>query len=242
MSRFVLANAYCLAGEPGRALPLAQEAAGRARQLGDDVLLAQCLGAHAWAVGAAASGPVLAEAIACTERSGDVGTRVGLHSNAGWNALERGDIPAARAHLEAAIRDAEAIGVPNPYPIENLGWVLRAEHDPGGARSRFDEALRTGRRTGDKAFMAGPINGLACLAADLGDWHRAAVLDGAAHALLDATGHPWEELEARYRRDSLDQVCARLGQQQFEQAHATGMALGLGQVIDLALGEDPPGT
>ena len=30
---------------------------------------------------------------------------------------------------------------------------------------------------------------------------------------------PWEELEARYRRDSLDQVRALLGQEEFERAH-----------------------
>ena len=73
-------------------------------------------------------------------------------------ALEMGDIPAARAHLEAAIRTAEAIGDPHPTPSENLGWVLRAEHDLDGARSRFEEALRTGRRIGRKRGMAGAIS------------------------------------------------------------------------------------
>jgi hypothetical protein len=44
-----------------------------------------------------------------------------------------------------------------------------------------------------------------------GDWHRAAMLHGVAQALLDRTGLPWEELEACYRRDSLDRVRAHLG-------------------------------
>jgi hypothetical protein len=48
--------------------------------------------------------------------------------------------------------------------------------------------------------MAEAIGGLACLDGDLGDWHRAAVLHGAAQALLDQTGVPWETLETRYRR------------------------------------------
>jgi Tfp pilus assembly protein PilF len=131
-------------------------------------------------VGAAASGPLYAEAIACTERSGDVWIRQTLHNNAGWTALEMGDTPAARAHLETAIHCAEAIGDSHPTSSENLGWVLRAEHDLDGARSRFEEALRTNRQIVDKRGMESAINGLASLVTDLGHWHRAAVLHGAA--------------------------------------------------------------
>ena len=242
LSRGMLGWVCIWAGELERARPLAQEVVGRARQLGDDVLLGLCLAVHAWAVGAAASGPLYAEAIACTERSGDVVLRQALHNNAGSAALEMGDIPAARAHLEAAIRTAEAIGDPHPTPSGNLGWVLRAEHDLDGARSRFEEALRTGRRIGRKSVMAGAINGLACLATDLGDWHRAAVLHGAAQALNDQMGVQLQGLEDRYRQESLDQARAALGDQQAQRAYACGMALSLDQVIDLALGGVPPGT
>ena len=241
-SRWPLAWAYYWAGEPERARALAQDAAGQARQLGDDVLLGECLVAHASLADPAASGPLFAEAIACTERSGDIGTRPTLHNNAGWAALEMGDIPAARAHLEAALRDAEAIGAPLPIATENLGWVLRAEHDLDGARPRFEEALRTSRRIGDKIAMASAIFGLACLATDLGDWHRAAVLHGAAQALQDQTGIPWERLEDRYRRESLGRARAALGDEQAQRACARGLALSLDQAIDLALGGDPPGT
>jgi hypothetical protein len=58
----------------------------------------------------ARSGPLYAEAIACTGRSGDHLTNSVLHSNAGGAALEAGDIPAARAHLEAAAQAAQQIG------------------------------------------------------------------------------------------------------------------------------------
>ena len=102
----------------------------------------------------------------------------------------------------------------------NLGWVLRQDSDPDGARSSFEAALRMSRRNGDRSGIAYASLGLACLAADAGDWHRAAVLHGVAQAFLDRTGQPWEELEARYRRDSLDQVRAHLGQEQLERAYA----------------------
>jgi predicted ATPase/class 3 adenylate cyclase len=242
LSRYLLCFAYSYAGQPERARPLGADAVQRARQLGDDRLLGMSLGVQADAADAAAAGPLYAEALACTERSGDIGTRQILHNNAGWAALETGDLPAARAHLEAAIRDAEAIGVSNPFPIECLGWVLRADHDLGGARSRFEEVLRASRRTGSKISMAGAIHGLACLATDLGDWHRAAVLHGAAQALQDQTRVPWLGLEDRYRQESLGQARAALGDEQAQRAYARGLALSLGQAIGLALGGDPPGT
>jgi len=118
-----------------------------------------------------------------------------------------------------------------------MGWVLRQDHDPAGARASFQAALRISRRTGDRLGIAEACLGLACLAADAGDWHRAAVLHGAAQAFLDPTGRPWEELEARYRHDSLGQVRAHLGPEQSGRAHAEGMALSFNQALDLAAGK-----
>jgi tetratricopeptide (TPR) repeat protein len=241
MSRAHLARAYSWAGEPERARALAQQAVGRARQLGDDVLLGTCLMAQAHAVGAAASGLLYAEAIACTERSGHVRLLRTLHNNAGVAALEMGDIPAARAHLEAAIRAAETIGESYPDASGNLGWVLRAEHDLDRARSRFEEALQASRRTGSNRGMAA-IDGLASLATDLGNWHRAAMLHGASQALLDQTGVRRETLDDRDRQESLGQARAAVGDEQVQRAYARGMALRLDQVIDLALGGVLPGT
>jgi predicted ATPase/class 3 adenylate cyclase/Tfp pilus assembly protein PilF len=242
MSRGMLGWAYVWAGELERARALAQEAVRQARQLGDDVLLGLCLKVQAYTAGAAASGSLYVEAIACTERSGDVATRRDLLNNAGWAALEIGDIAAARAHLEAAIRAAEIIRDPYPVSTQNLGWVLRAEHDLDGAWSRFGEALRTSRLIGSKRYMAGAINGLACLATDMGDWDRAAVLHGAAQALQDQTGVQRDRLDDSYRRESLGQAYATLGGEQAQRAYADGTALSLSQVVDLALRELPPGT
>jgi tetratricopeptide repeat protein len=161
-----------------------------------------------------------------------------LYNNAGVHALRAGNIPAARAHLNQAAQAMRAIGDDNPYLVSvNMGWVLRQDHDPGGARSSFQAALRISRRTGDRSGIAYASLGLACLAADAGDWHRAAVLHGAAQAVLDRTGQPWQELEARYRQDSLDQVRAHLGHEQSGRAHAEGMALSFNQALDLASGK-----
>jgi predicted ATPase/class 3 adenylate cyclase len=232
----MLGATYCFAGDGDRARQLAGEAVEGARQLGDDVLLGICLLQYAHAVGVVAAGPVLAEAIACTERSGDLLINGYLHNSAGVGAVTMGDIPAARAHLEAAIRVAESIGDPHPLQSGNLAWVLRAEHDLNGARTMLHEALSTGRRIGDRYTMADAVFGLACLATDLADWHRAAMLHGAAQALLDQTGGVWDEDNARYRQESLHEIAAALGDEQVEQDYARGMALGFDQAVDLALG------
>jgi hypothetical protein len=77
--------------------------------------------------------------------------------------------------------------------------------------------------------------GLACLTADAGDWYRAGELHGIAQVFLDRTGECWQEPEARYRQDSLNQVRTSLGEEQFERAYAQGQALSLDQALDLAI-------
>jgi predicted ATPase/class 3 adenylate cyclase len=239
LSRATRCLALHFAGQPERARPPGAESVQRARQLGDDVLLGTSLCIYAEAVRGAASGPLYAEAFACTERSGDLLTEQFLHNNAGWAALEMGDLPGARAHLQASIRGAEAIGFPHHGMTLNLGMVLRAEHDLDGARSKLQEAVRIGRRVGDKRNMAEAILGLACLAGDLGDWNRVAVLHGAAQALLDQTGVPWDSADVRDRQESLDQARAALGDERFQRAYAHGTALSSDQAISLALDEIP---
>jgi len=179
---------------------------------------------------------LFAEAIACTRRSGDQFVAFHLHNGAGVHALSLGEIPAARAHLEAAAQAMHAIGDVNQLGLVNLGWVLRVEGDLDAARSMFAGGLRTSLRTGQRIGIAYTSLGLACLAGDLGDWHRAAVLHGAAQAFVDNIGEPWQQPEAGYRRDSLDQIRTHLGDDRFEQAYAEGMMLSLDDALDIALG------
>ena len=98
------------------------------------------------------------------------------------------------------------------------------------------------RRTGDKYALSAALLGLGCLAADLGDWHRAAILYGAEHALMDQIGALWSPFDARRRQEGLDQARAALGDKQLQQAYARGKALSFDQAIDLALGKSLPAT
>jgi tetratricopeptide (TPR) repeat protein len=185
------------------------------------------------------AGPLYSEAIACTQRSSDHLYASYLTNNASMIALTAGDVPAARAYLQQAMQALRAIGDEENLLSLNLGLVLRQHNEPDAARSSFQASLRQSRRSGDRFYTAYASLGLACLAADEGDWHRAAVLHGIAQAFLDRIGQPWHEPEAHYRQDSLDQVRGHLGHEQFERAYANGMALSPDEALDLATGRGP---
>jgi predicted ATPase/DNA-binding CsgD family transcriptional regulator len=230
-----LCAACHLAGEPETGLPFGQESAERARQLGDDVLLAESLLLYHLAVDPARSLPLVTEAIACTERSGDHLYNCILHNNAGFHALSTGDIPAAWAHLEAAVQAAQQVGWESAELPANLGLILRAQGDLSGTRSMFEASLRMCRRNGDRRGMAYSCLYLACVAGDAGDWDLAGALHGSAQAFQDRMSVPWDEFDAGCRRDSLAQVRAHLGDEHLEQAFAQGRALSLEKALDLAL-------
>jgi predicted ATPase/class 3 adenylate cyclase len=242
LSQGWLSQHYHFGGQPERAPELAREAVARARLLGDDVLLGMCLFWYGQAVRPAVSGPLYAEAIVCTDRSGDRYFNSMAHMRAGEAALENGDIPGARAHLSKSIQAAEEIGAPQLSASLQLGEAQRADHDLHGARRTFEEVVRTGRRIGNQADFAFAVLGLAGLAADLGDWYRAGILHGIAQAMADQIGMQWEPSTAQGRQQSLGRIGAALGDEQLQQAHAHGMALSFDQAFDFALGKPTPAT
>jgi hypothetical protein len=125
-------------GEPETGRPFGQESVELARRLGDDVQLAESLLWSLLTIDPAWSGQLYTEAIACAERSGDYLTKCNLHNNAGAAALGTGDIPAARAHLEAAAQTAQQIGWENVFVTVNTGTMLRAEGNLDGAQSAVE--------------------------------------------------------------------------------------------------------
>jgi predicted ATPase/class 3 adenylate cyclase len=190
----ILCAVCYFAGDSESGFPMGLEAVERARLLGDDVLLGESLAMYLLCckvVEPDRTGELFAEAISCAQRSGDRFLTYVLENNAGVHAMDEGDVPAARAHLERADEARQSIGSLFHNVQVNLGWVLREEGDTTNAGSMFEQALRAARRNGDRTGMGHANLGLACLAADQGDWHRAAVLHGAAQAFLDQTGEPW---------------------------------------------------
>lgn len=234
-----LSGNYYFAGEPENGVPLGEEAVERARRLGDDVLLGSSLLGYLLSndsIDPAGFDELFAEAIACTQRSGDMLIASLLYNNAAVHALRAGDAAAARAHLNNASSMTISVSENTHHVAVNLGWVERLDNAADAARSMFEDGLRMSRRYGDRLGLAYSILGLACVASDVGDCDRSARLHGAAQALNDPTAEPWQDPESRYRADSLAIVRARLGEEQFERVYALGAALSFDEAVALGFG------
>jgi predicted ATPase/class 3 adenylate cyclase len=234
----ILCAAHFLAGEPEVGLHLGADCVERARRLGDDVVLAESLLKYLMSsdlVQPEMSAGLFAEAIACTERSGDVFTAAALHINAGVRCLLSDDFAGARAHLERAAETGAAIGERRHHRLVNLGWVLRAEGDTTGARDSFVAGLQLSRRSGERRGLAYAALGLACVAADDGHYQVASRLHGAADMFLNRTSEPWQQPEASYRLASINELHSRLGDEECDRAYSAGKALGISEALRLAL-------
>lgn len=231
------ANFCYFAGDPEIGVTIGTEAVERARRLGDDVLLGFSLMAYSLCVDAvdpAGSEELFAEAVACTERSGDLITKYVLHNNAAVHAWA-GDHSVARGHLDQAAAIMPVISEKSHHVQVNLGWVARLENDPADAASRFRAGLWQSRRTGERMGLAYASLGLACTAADLGDWQRAAELHGVAQSFLDRLTEPWQDLENGYRRDSMAKARAVLGGDEFDRAYSRGSGLSFDDAFSVAM-------
>ncbi len=234
------AGAHAFAGRLDAGYPLSQEAVRRARSVGDDRVLEDALsagllyGLYDHAVDRAPTDELLRDALAAADRLGDVYMAAMLHNNAGILALSVGDVRAARGHLEEAETANEAIGVTMYNVSISMGMVRREEGDREGAASMLRAALMICRRTGDRFGLAYAALGLACVAADAGQWRRAAELHGAAKGFLDQTGQPWLPYYSRFLQESTEGARAQLGDVEFDRAYAAGRALLYDAAIELA--------
>ena len=223
----IFAESVTSAGTLERGFPLGKRLSPRARLLGDEVLLANSLMMYLLCssiIDPARSKDLFTEAISCAERSGDQYCIAHMENNAGVFALEEGNIPAARAHFEEALRVSREIGYVNHYqPIVNLGEVLRGEGDREGARSNF--RMGCASFVESEVWIASANLWLAFLAVDSGDWLRATLLHGVAQAFMDQEGGVWQESEAHHREISINEVRTRLGDAEFERVYAEGKRL-----------------
>jgi tetratricopeptide (TPR) repeat protein len=225
---------------------LAADTLQRARLIDDDILVGEGLYVQLMFTDTMDSddaAQLLAEALSRARRSGDHFMMYAISLSASNSALQAGDLPSARHHVEQAIRAAQQNGGDRTFmAAAQLGSVLRLEGNRVGAQAKFAEALRTSRRTGDHTGLAYSYLGFACTAGDLHDWQRSAKLHGVAQAFTDRTARPWQDLEAGYRRESIDQVLAALGTDEFEQAFAEGMALSFESAFALAIQDTQSGA
>jgi hypothetical protein len=76
---------------------------------------------------------------------------------------------------------------------------------------------------------------LAFVAANLGQWRRAAQLHGVADAFRDQTGQPWVSWYRPHQQESFEKVRAQLDNDEFEQSYTRARVLSFDEAVRLAL-------
>jgi hypothetical protein len=179
---------------------------------------------------------VVQEAISCARRAGNLFLLQILMNNSGNDALMAGDIGLARSRCEEAERLLAEIGVDSPAVSLNLATVARLEGDLAAAAERFETALRTAHRRGNRHLTAFALLGLACVKGDQEDWPAAARLHGASAAEFEAIGESVQSPEADYLRDSATVGIQRLGEKEWQVLFREGLTLRFPEVLALVKG------
>ncbi|ETK37486.1 BTAD domain-containing putative transcriptional regulator [Microbispora sp. ATCC PTA-5024] len=156
-------------------------------------------------------------------------------------ARVRGDLPAARALLSAALRDLHGVaGVPGQLRARALtaaGRVRLTDGDLPGARDRVTAALAVARTAGERPVVAAAVEGLAEVAEAEGRPREAARLLGLAAAVRGAP-----DLGSPDARRTEAAARAALGDRAYDAAYSAAAALDpdAAYAVTAALGPDEP--
>jgi non-specific serine/threonine protein kinase len=164
-------------------------------------------------------------------------------ADVGAAAFFRGDYDTAgTAFTESLVLNSGG----DPWTRSHALWGLGLVRWRTGARGQADqlqrEALALMREVDDRSGIALGIHAMAWLAAAHGDWHRAAVLAGAAEAT-------WRSIPARTPeplRPFIDECAYQgrkaLGAEKWQAEYDRGGTLDRPAALALALGQVPPRT
>jgi non-specific serine/threonine protein kinase len=178
------------------------------------------------------------EALAVTEGTADeVGRSSAMHV-LGVAAQMAGDLVEAREVMSRRIALAREKGNLATVSIEsgNLSMVERRLGNFDQAEALARDALDIDYRRGDHLSIPWKLNGIAAIAADRGEYDRAATLIGVADAALEASGGAWPPDEREHYQRTVATLTQAMGAQEFAQARAAGLALTLPQAVAFALG------
>jgi tetratricopeptide (TPR) repeat protein len=241
--RALTANAaVCLLqGDYGAATSFAERALAAARGLGERRLVANGLsnlGAIVLAAGNhERAEPLLEEAVAVAREVGDTRITALAVNNLGDLALTTGDYeraePLFAESLELLRERGDVANVARA--LFNLGAVALRLGRVADAQRRLQESVSVAREVGDLEDLAWCLEGVAAVAAVGGDGEDAAVLLGAAGALLDQMGASFKPFE-RQLHDATESVARRLcGATRYAASAAAGATLELSEALDRAL-------
>ena len=178
------------------------------------------------------------EALAVTEGTSDRAGRSSAMHVLGVAAQMAGDFLEARDLMSRRIALAREEGNLATISSEagNLSMVERQLGNLDEAEALSREALDIAYRRGDELMAAWMMNGLAAVAADRGEFDRAATLIGIADAAMEAAGGAWPPDELVHYEQTVATLTQAMGSVEFERVRAAGHAMTASGASDFALG------
>ena len=211
------------------------------RQLGDAPMISQALGGLARVAlrTDVVEGRRLAgEALVVSEAAADEPGRSNALHLLGVGAQIAGDLLEAREWMTRRLALVRATG--NEFLIaseaSNLSMVERQLGNLDAAEGLAREAIEIGERTGDQFTKPFAISGLAAIATDRREFERAAILVGAAEAIMEAQQMAWPPDERPHYERMLAALPEALGWAEFERARAAGRSMTPSDAVEFALG------
>ena len=235
------ASIALLQGDYAASEAFAESALESARRTGDAKFVANALsnlGAIVLAGGdEQRAALVLEEAVALAREAGDARVKALALNNLGDLSLATGDYRRAGPLLEESHALLRSLGdtANVARSLFNLGAVDLMLGASGAAASRFRESLQLAQAAQDKEDLAWCLEGFAALSARSGEWSRAAMLVGAADALLRQIGADFKPFERRLHDSTLSELRGRFDPAALDEAIAHGASLSLAEALDLAM-------
>jgi tetratricopeptide (TPR) repeat protein len=233
-------------GGDARASELFGEALATGRRLADASLTSQALGGLARVAlrtDVAEARRLAREALAVSDAAGDEPGRSNALHLLGVGAQIAGDLLEARDWMTQRLALVRAQH--NEFLIAseaaNLSMVERQLGNLQMAEALARETLEIEERTGDQFTRPFAIAGLAAVAAERGEYERAAILVGAAEAIMEAQHMAWPPDERPHYERMLAEIPAAMGPAEFERARAVGQSMAPSAVTALALEGSPAG-
>src|SRR5687768_2326748 len=178
------------------------------------------------------------DALAVTEGTTDrVGRSNAMHVLA-VGAQMAGDLHEARDLMNQRIALGRETGNFATVSVEagNLSMVERQLGNLDNAEALAREALNIDCRRGDALSIPWKINGLAAVAAERGEFERAAMLIGIADAAMKTAGGAWPPDEWQQYERTVGVLRDAMGSADLDRARAAGYAMLAQDALNFALG------
>ena len=227
-------------GDDVRAFERFSRALDGARRLGDAPLTSQSLGGLAriaLRTDVAEARRLAREALAVSDGAGDEPGRSNAFHVLGVGAQIAGDLIEARDWMTQRLALVRATG--NEFLIAseacNLSMVERQLGNLQTAEALARETLEIEERTGDQFTKPFAFSGLAAIAMERHEYERAAILVGAAEAIMEAQQMAWPPDERPHYERLLAELPNTLGPAEFDHARAKGRAMPTSDAVAIAL-------